>query len=100
MLDSRPRGPRPDQYGIDTNVAAATSKRREPDPVVLDFYEPEEVAALARAARAGAHRDPSRPAVSDAEREERRRADDQDAALFIVAAFTGLRMGELAAGAT
>jgi hypothetical protein len=39
---------------LDTNVAAATSKRREPDPVVLDFYEPEEVAALARAARAGA----------------------------------------------
>lgn len=86
---------RPDEYGIQTNVARATSKRREPDPVVLDFYEPEEVAALARAARAGAHRDPSRPAVSDAEREERRRADDQDAALFVVAAFTGLRMGEL-----
>jgi integrase len=62
---------------------------------VLGFYEPEEVAALVRAARAGAHRDPSRPAVSDAEREERRRADDQDAALFIVAAFTGLGLGEL-----
>jgi len=87
--------PRPDQYGIQTNVARATSKRCEPDPVVLDFYEPEEVAALARAARASEHRDPSRPAISDAEREERRRADDQDAALFIVAAFTGLRMGEL-----
>jgi integrase len=86
---------RPDQYGIETNVARATSKRREPDPVVLDFYEPEEVAALARAARAGEHRDPSRPALSDAEREERHRADDQDAALFIVAAFTGLRLGEL-----
>ena len=37
---------RPDEYGIQTNVARATSKRREPDPVVLDFYEPEEVAAL------------------------------------------------------
>jgi integrase len=86
---------RPDHYGIETNVARATSKRREADPAVLDFYEPEEVAALARAARAGAHRDPARPAVSDAEREERRRADDQDAALFVVAAFTGLRMGEL-----
>src|SRR3954452_13929274 len=29
---------RPDQYGIETNVARATSKRREPDPAVLDFY--------------------------------------------------------------
>jgi integrase len=86
---------RPDHYGIEANVARATSKRREPDPGVLDFYEPEEVAALARAARAGDHRDPSRPAISDAEHEERRRADDQDAALFIVAAFTGLRIGEL-----
>src|SRR4051794_38580959 len=85
----------PERYGIEVNVARATSKRREADPAVLDFYEPEEVAALARAARAGAHRDPSRPAVSDAERDERRRADDQDAALFMVAAFTGLRMGEL-----
>jgi integrase len=86
---------RPERYGTATNVARLTPKRREPDPGVLDFYEPEEVAALARAARAGAHRDPTRPAVSQAEVEERRRADDQDAALFIVAAFTGLRMGEL-----
>jgi Phage integrase family len=62
---------------------------------VLDFYEPEEVAALARAARSGAHRDPSRPAKSASERAERRLADGQDAALFVVAAFTGLRMGEL-----
>ena len=73
------------------------SKRREPDPGVLDFYEPEEVAALVRAAAGGRHRDPARPAVSEAERLERRRADEQDAALFTVAAFTGLRMGELLA---
>ncbi|HEX5898744.1 MAG TPA: hypothetical protein VFY32_05045 [Solirubrobacteraceae bacterium] len=72
---------RPERYGISTNVARLTPKRREPDPGVLDFYEPEEVAALARAARAGAHRDPTRPAVSQAEMDERRRADDQDAAL-------------------
>jgi integrase len=86
---------RPDRYGITTNVARAAPKRREPEPGVLDFYEPEEVAALARAARSGAHRDPSRPAKSASERAERRLADGQDAALFVVAAFTGLRMGEL-----
>ena len=95
-LDEQPNAVRrPDQYGIQTNVARATSKRREPDPAVLDFYEPEEVAALARAARAGAHRDPSRPASAATEREGRRRAADQDAAPVVVAAFTGLRMGEL-----
>ena len=74
---------RRERYGISTNVARLTPKRREPDASVLDFYEPEEVAALARAARAGTHRDPTRPAVSQAEVDERRRADDQDAAPFI-----------------
>ena len=88
---------RDDTFKLPANPAAATDKRREPDTRPIDFYEPEEVLALARAARAGAHRDPSRPAVSVEETDERRRADEQDAALFIVAAFTGLRMGELLA---
>ena len=88
---------RPDRFGISENVARATAKRREAPPGVLDFYEPEEVAALARAAREGRHRDPSRPAVSDDERRERRLADEQDSALYTVAAFTGLRLGELRA---
>lgn len=88
---------RDDTFKLPTNPALATDKRREPDARPIDFYEPEEVLALARAARAGAHRDPSRPAVSAAEAAERARADEQDAALFIVAAFTGLRLGELLA---
>ncbi len=88
---------RPERFGIAENVARATAKRREPPAGVLDFYEPEEVAALARAAREGRHRDPSRAAVSDEEARERCLADDQDAALYTVAAFTGLRLGELRA---
>ena len=88
---------RDDTFKLPANPAAATDKRREPDTRPIDFYDPEEVLALARAARAGAHRDPSRPAASADEADERRRADEQDAALFIVAAFTGLRMGELLA---
>jgi hypothetical protein len=47
------------------------------------------VLALVRAARAGLHRDPSRPAVSPEEVAERDRCDEQDAAIFVVAAFTG-----------
>ena len=88
---------RPDRFGITENVARATLKRREPTAGVLDFYEPEEVAALARAAREGHHRDARRPAVSEEEARERRLADEQDAALYTVAAFTGLRLGELRA---
>ena len=88
---------REDTFKLPSNPALATDKRREPDLRPIDFYEPEEVLALARAARAGAHRDPSRPAVSAAEAADRARADDQDAAIFIVAAFSGLRLGELLA---
>jgi len=87
----------PERFGIRENVARATAKRREPSAGVLDFYEPEEVAALARAAREGRHRDPHRPAVSEDEQRERRLTDEQDAALYTVAAFTGLRLGELRA---
>ncbi len=95
ILDHAAR--KPERYGVEGNVARATAKRREPPPGVLDFYEAEEVMALARAAAEGRHRDPRRPAVSEAERRERRLADEQDAALYTVAAFTGLRLGELLA---
>lgn len=88
---------REDVFGLPANPARRTNKRREPDAKPIDFYEVEEVLALVRAARAGLHRDPSRPAVSVEEHAERDRCDEQDAALFVVAAFTGLRMGELLA---
>jgi integrase len=61
-------------YGLQSNPAALVEKlkvRASPD---IEVYSPEEVRALARAA-----------------------ADDTDGALFLVAAFTGLRRGELVA---
>ena len=88
---------RADTFHLAVNPARGTDKRREPDAQPIDFYEPEEVLALARAAREGLHRDPRRPAVTTEELAERRRADEQDAALYVVAAFTGLRLGELLA---
>lgn len=88
---------REEAFGLPSNPVHGVDKRREPDVAPIDFYEAEEVFALARAAELGAHRDPSRPVVSPGEVEERRWADEQDAALFLVAAFTGLRMGELLA---
>ena len=86
---------REDTFGLTRNPVAATDKRREDQPGPIDFYEPEEVLALARALRDGLHRDASRPAVSEAERHQRKLADQQDAAMVVVAAFTGLRLGEL-----
>ncbi len=88
---------RVDTFGLAVNPVAATDKRREPDDRPIEFYEPEEVIALAAAARDGHHRDPRRPAVTPEEVAERRRADEQDATLFLVAASTGLRLGELLA---
>ncbi len=61
-------------YALPRNPVAGVKRRREAEPETIDFYEPDEVEALARAAR-----------------------DPQDGGLFRVAAYTGLRMGELLA---
>jgi len=72
-------------------------KRREPPPAVLDFYEPEEVEHLAMAAERGAHRTRRSAKIGEAESGARRTEDLQDAALYRIAAYTGLRLGELLA---
>jgi integrase len=76
---------REDTYGLATNPAVATSKRREPPPAVLDFYEPDEVELLAQAAGRGAHRTVGAAAIGDEELAARRREDHQDAELYRMA---------------
>ncbi|MGI8800827.1 MAG: tyrosine-type recombinase/integrase [Solirubrobacteraceae bacterium] len=88
-------GRREDAFGLPANPVAATTKRRVPPPAVLDFYEPEEVELLAETAASGAHRGRQPPDLEADEIEWRAREDAQDAELFRVAAFTGLRLGEL-----
>jgi integrase len=62
-------------YGLRSNPAREIEKLRERyDATRFDFYSPEEVWALVRAA-----------------------ASEQDGAIFLTAAFTGLRRGELIA---
>jgi integrase len=90
-------GMREDTYRLPSNPAAGTNKRREPPAAVLDFYEPEEVEAIARAAAAGAHRNVSRLRLEPPEVAARALEDAQDAELIRVAAFSGLRLGELLA---
>ena len=72
-------GMRKDTYRLPANPAAGTNKRREPPAAVLDFYEPEEVEAIARAAAAGAHRNVTRLRLDEAERAARVGEDQQDA---------------------
>ena len=62
-------------YGLHSNPARDVETLRERhDATRFDFYSPEEVSALARSA-----------------------ASEQDAAIYLTAAFTGLRRGELIA---
>jgi integrase len=86
-------GMRQATYGLPSNPVAHTDKRREPHPGALLYYSPEDVEALARALADGKHR-----ASDDDERTETERAEDrQDAELVRVAAYAGLRLGELIA---
>ena len=84
-------------FALPSNPAAGTDKRKEPQRDALPYYSPEEVEGLARALEDGKHRDPSRPAVSDEEKAVRAVEDHQDAVLVRVAAYAGLRLGELLA---
>jgi integrase len=84
-------------FGLPKNPASASDRRAEPEPARLDFYSSEEVEALARSLATGLHRDPEAPAVSDAELVARRAEDRQDGELVRVAAYAGLRRGELVA---
>jgi integrase len=61
-------------YGLPVNPVAKVEKPRLGVPGAIDVFSPEEVHALVRAA-----------------------ASEQDAAIFLTAAFTGLRQGELVA---
>lgn len=85
-------GMRSSTYGLPQNPATAADRRREPRRGVLVYYSPEEVEALARALENGLHRDSPR-ARTEAERAE----DQQDAEAVRVAAYAGLRLGELLA---
>lgn len=87
-----------DRYELLVNPVAKVKRLRESnDPARYDFFSPEEIDLLVAAAAAGKHRDPSRPAVSDVEQALRSLEDEQDAAIYLTAALSGLRRGELLA---
>ena len=84
---------REDTFALASNPVEHTDKRREPQPAALDYYEVEEVEALARVCEQGAHR--PTVAVGDAERAARAAEDRQDAEAFRILLYTGIRIGEL-----
>lgn len=91
---------RSDTFGLRENPVAGTGKRPEEGTQPVETFEPREIVAVATAARSGLHRKRSGYANSKFSEETEAKwqlVNDQDAALFIVAACTGLRMGELLA---
>jgi integrase len=87
-----------DHHELIANPVAKVKRLRESyDAARFDFFSPEEIDKLVATAAAGAHRDSRRPAVSETERELRAAEDRQDAAIYLTAALSGLRRGELLA---
>jgi len=83
------------RWGLTENPAAATAKRREDGPTRLEVFTVEQVEALARTAESGVWRRTGHGARGD--RQLRAEEDWQLAELLRVAAYTGLRRGELVA---
>jgi integrase len=85
---------RADVFALRDNPVAGTRKRPEEGARSIETFEPEELRAIAEAARSSLHRTRPDHRYSEETNAEWQRINEQDAALFIVAACTGLRLGE------
>ena len=85
-------GMRQSAFGLPSNPALAADVRREPHPGVLLYYSPAEVEAIADALAHGRRRGPRPDRTLD-----QVAVDQQDGELVRIAAYTGLRLGELLA---
>jgi len=90
-------GKRPGTFGLAENPVTGTEKQRTDGPSRADTFSLDEVEAIAVAARQGLHRDQPEGDYGPAVLKERQRLNEQDAAIFLFAAFTGLRRGEILA---
>ncbi len=88
---------RSETYGLRVNPARDTKKRPEGGAKPTDTFEPAEVRSIAKAAREGLHRDRPDHNFSPETVAAWERSNEQDAAIIVVAAFAGLRLGELLA---
>ena len=87
-------GCRSDTHTLALNPVAGTDKRREDPPAALDYYEVEEVEALARACERGELRN-GKPSTDPDELAARRWENRRDADAFRLLFYTGLRLGEV-----
>lgn len=90
-------GMRPKTWALQSNPAQASDRRREGDRAVVAFYTADQIEELARTLAAGAHRDLGRVGVEVEEIEAQASEDAQDGEIVRLAAYAGLRRGELVA---
>jgi integrase len=88
---------RADTFALASNPVRGVEKRREDYTKPPDTFTAEQVLALARASREGRHVNGGRRWASKEKDVQQELANNQDAALYTVAGFTGLRQGELRA---
>jgi integrase len=86
-------GCRSDTLALPANPVDRTDKRRQPPPVAVDYYEVDEVEALAQACEAGRHRN-QQALVDETELDARGHENHQDAEAFRLLFYTGVRVGE------
>jgi len=84
-----------DRWQLTRNPAAAADKRKEPGPARLEVFTVEQVEAMARVAESGSWRDPSQETRENAPIHAAE--NHQLGELIRIAAYTGLRRGELLA---
>ena len=88
---------RADTFALPSNPVRGVEKRREDYTKPPDTFTAEDILALARAAREGRHVNGGRRWASKEKDVQQELANAQDAVLYTVAGFTGLRQGELRA---
>jgi integrase len=82
-----------ERWKLTANPASATVKRKEPGPARLEVFTVEQIEAMARVAESGTWRDPSQETPENAPLHAAE--DHQLGELIRIAAYTGLRRGEL-----
>ncbi len=88
-------GMRPGSFGFTENPVAETEKPRITEPGLIETFTQDELEAIEQATLRGAHRTRPKRQVDPRVLAEWERFNEQDAAIFMIAAFTGLRQGEI-----
>lgn len=90
-------GMKPGSFGLPRNPVTGTERQREGGAKAIDPFTTEDLQAIERVARAGGHREKPEGFYGPQVFAEWERINEQDAAMFMLAAYTGLRQGELRA---